>query len=178
MIRAIRFAGDDFVRQVRDKKREFSFLKQENSCLIRRNKCPKRSYLTDGHGDRLGIHARSWTIYICCRRRAVCSRVQPNFASRTRSDKCHVDNDYWRCNDACRRMPCGDCDGYRIFDAGGLGRRFGRCSYYKLCIRHLPIEELNDACFIVSDANGQKVAYVYFEEESGRRSAAKLLHPA
>jgi hypothetical protein len=26
------------------------------------------------------------------------------------------------------------------------------------------IEELNDACFIVSDANGQKLAYVYFEE--------------
>jgi hypothetical protein len=37
------------------------------------------------------------------------------------------------------------------------------------------IEELNDACFIVSDANGQKLAYVYFEEEPGRRSAAKLL---
>jgi hypothetical protein len=31
------------------------------------------------------------------------------------------------------------------------------------------------ACFIVSDANGQKLAYVYFEEEPGRRSAAKLL---
>jgi hypothetical protein len=37
------------------------------------------------------------------------------------------------------------------------------------------IEELNDACFIVSDSNGQKLAYVYFEEEPGRRSAAKLL---
>ena len=37
------------------------------------------------------------------------------------------------------------------------------------------VEELNDACFIVSDANGQKLAYVYFEEEPGRRSAAKLL---
>jgi hypothetical protein len=37
------------------------------------------------------------------------------------------------------------------------------------------IEELNDACFIVSDANGQKLAYIYFEEEPGRRSAAKLL---
>jgi hypothetical protein len=37
------------------------------------------------------------------------------------------------------------------------------------------IEELNDACFVVSDANGQKLAYVYFEEEPGRRSAAKLL---
>jgi hypothetical protein len=37
------------------------------------------------------------------------------------------------------------------------------------------IEELNDACFIVSDANGQKLGHFYFEEEPGRRSAAKLL---
>ena len=37
------------------------------------------------------------------------------------------------------------------------------------------IEELNDACFVVIDSAGQKLAYVYFEEESGRRSAAKLL---
>jgi hypothetical protein len=37
------------------------------------------------------------------------------------------------------------------------------------------IEKLNDACFIVSDASGQKLGYFYFEEEPGRRSAAKLL---
>jgi hypothetical protein len=37
------------------------------------------------------------------------------------------------------------------------------------------IEEHNDACFIVRDSNGQQLAYVYFEEEPGRRSAAKLL---
>ena len=37
------------------------------------------------------------------------------------------------------------------------------------------IEELNDACFIVRDSNGEQLAYVYFEEEPGRRSAAKLL---
>ncbi|MFY9835975.1 MAG: hypothetical protein WAK55_05810 [Xanthobacteraceae bacterium] len=37
------------------------------------------------------------------------------------------------------------------------------------------IEELNDACFVVSDANGQKLGYFYYEEEPGRRSAAKLL---
>ena len=35
-------------------------------------------------------------------------------------------------------------------------------------------EELN-ACFIVKDSVGQKLAYVYFEDEPGRRSAAKLL---
>ena len=36
------------------------------------------------------------------------------------------------------------------------------------------IEE-SDACFIVRDHGGQAVAYVYFEAEPGRRSAAKLL---
>jgi hypothetical protein len=36
------------------------------------------------------------------------------------------------------------------------------------------IEEL-EACYIVRDHNGQALAYVYFEEEPGRRSAAKLL---
>ena len=37
------------------------------------------------------------------------------------------------------------------------------------------IEQLNDACFVVIDSAGQKLAYVYYEEEPGRRSAAKLL---
>jgi hypothetical protein len=31
------------------------------------------------------------------------------------------------------------------------------------------------ACFIVRDHGGQKLAYVYYEEEPGRRSAAKML---
>jgi hypothetical protein len=31
------------------------------------------------------------------------------------------------------------------------------------------------ACFCVRNHNGQQLAYVYFEEEPGRRSAAKLL---
>ena len=31
------------------------------------------------------------------------------------------------------------------------------------------------ACFVVRDQNGQQLAYVYFENEPGRRSAAKLL---
>jgi hypothetical protein len=30
------------------------------------------------------------------------------------------------------------------------------------------VEEL-DACFVVRDHNGQRLAYVYFEDESGRR---------
>jgi hypothetical protein len=32
-----------------------------------------------------------------------------------------------------------------------------------------------DACFVVRDHNGQKLTYVYFEDEPGRRSATKLL---
>jgi hypothetical protein len=34
------------------------------------------------------------------------------------------------------------------------------------------VEEL-DACFVVKDSAGQKLAYVNFEEEPGRRSAAR-----
>jgi hypothetical protein len=30
------------------------------------------------------------------------------------------------------------------------------------------VQDTNDACFIVSDANGQALAYVYFEEDPGR----------
>ena len=36
------------------------------------------------------------------------------------------------------------------------------------------VEELG-ACYVVRDHNGQQLAYVYFEEEPGRRSAAKVL---
>jgi len=32
-----------------------------------------------------------------------------------------------------------------------------------------------DACFLVLYHSGQQLAYVYFEDEPGRRSAAKLL---
>ena len=37
------------------------------------------------------------------------------------------------------------------------------------------IEELNDACFVVKDSADQQLAYIYYEEEPGRRSAAKPL---
>ena len=35
--------------------------------------------------------------------------------------------------------------------------------------------EANNACFIVRDSTGQALGYFYFEDEPGRRSAAKLL---
>jgi hypothetical protein len=37
------------------------------------------------------------------------------------------------------------------------------------------VEEFN-ACFMVRDHNGQQLAYVNFENEPGRRSAAKVAH--
>ena len=35
--------------------------------------------------------------------------------------------------------------------------------------------EVTPNCFIVRDADGQQLAYIYYESEPGRRSAAKLL---
>jgi hypothetical protein len=35
--------------------------------------------------------------------------------------------------------------------------------------------KLDRRCFIVRDANGQALAYVYFEGEAGRQAASKLL---
>ena len=35
--------------------------------------------------------------------------------------------------------------------------------------------EEQPACFVVRDGNGQQLAYVYCEDEPGRRAAAKLL---
>jgi hypothetical protein len=35
--------------------------------------------------------------------------------------------------------------------------------------------ELQPNYYVVRDADGQQIAYVYFENEPGRRSAAKLL---
>jgi len=37
--------------------------------------------------------------------------------------------------------------------------------------------ELTPNCWIVRDGNGQQLAYVYFEDEPGRRSAAKPTTP-
>ena len=37
------------------------------------------------------------------------------------------------------------------------------------------VEDHNGACFIVKDHIGHALAFVYYEEEAGRRSAANLL---
>ena len=52
-----------------------------------------------------------------------------------------------------------------------------------LCFAHAPTPPLpipwaakeTPACFIVEDRDGRALAYVYYEEEPGRRTAAKLL---
>ena len=31
------------------------------------------------------------------------------------------------------------------------------------------------SCFLVKDSNGQRLAYIYYEEEPGRRAATKML---
>jgi hypothetical protein len=44
--------------------------------------------------------------------------------------------------------------------------------------RHFPTPwtaEVTPNCFIVRDADGRALSYVYYESEPGRRSAAKLL---
>jgi hypothetical protein len=38
------------------------------------------------------------------------------------------------------------------------------------------IADDNGACFIVKDRAGQALAYVYYEDELGRRAAANLHH--
>jgi hypothetical protein len=47
-----------------------------------------------------------------------------------------------------------------------------------MTVRHFPppwtIED-NGACYIVKDRNAQALAYVYYENELGRRTAANLL---
>jgi hypothetical protein len=48
------------------------------------------------------------------------------------------------------------------------------CGDYRHCEGAALRDEL-EACFVVIDSTGQKLAYVYFEDEPGRRSAAKLL---
>jgi len=58
----------------------------------------------------------------------------------------------------------------------GMGRAAERIAI--LNARRFPppwsVEE-QEACFVMRDHDGQQLAYVYFEDEPGRRSAAKLL---
>jgi hypothetical protein len=50
-----------------------------------------------------------------------------------------------------------------------------RCSSCYRPPRQFLTRQETDPCFIVRDKNGQALAYVYFEDEPGRRASAKLL---
>ena len=53
----------------------------------------------------------------------------------------------------------------------------GNCKIMPTNRRVPPPRSVEDigACFVVKDSSGQKLGYFYYEEEPGRRSAAKLL---
>src|ERR1700751_2785110 len=53
--------------------------------------------------------------------------------------------------------------------------RYHRCMSGRGFPSPWTVDEDHDACFIVRDANGQALGHFYFEEDSGRRSAGKLL---
>ena len=52
--------------------------------------------------------------------------------------------------------------------------RYDRCMSGRDFPSPWTVEELND-CFVVRDANGQALGHFFYEEDHGRRSAAKLL---
>ena len=78
-------------------------------------------------------------------------------------------------------MPCRfvDWEGRSIRVVGDLQVLSSRTPATLLSFaRRFPppwIAEETDACFIVKDHGGLSLAYVYFEEEPGRRAPAKLL---
>jgi len=59
-----------------------------------------------------------------------------------------------------------------VTDRFALGQRPGN-------VRRLPppwsVEDI-DAAFVVKDGSGQKLAYVYYEEEPGRRIGSQAAH--
>jgi hypothetical protein len=66
-------------------------------------------------------------------------------------------------------------------DVYGTGRTSGRCdnpgSWQKeLCLDPITVEE-TAPCFIVRDANKQALAFVYCEDEPGRRAHGQAAHP-
>src|SRR5271155_3425833 len=67
--------------------------------------------------------------------------------------------------DLAKPFKRGDEKKRELMPAGVAGRRFPR---------PWSVEE-TDACFIVRDSSGQALAYAYFEDEPGRRTAANLL---
>jgi hypothetical protein len=61
---------------------------------------------------------------------------------------------------------------FHLLPSGALSHAWSRSSAYLWIVRS---QQARGACFIVRDSTGQALGYFYFEEEPGRRSAAKLL---
>ena len=68
--------------------------------------------------------------------------------------------------------------GHANRDYGGRFTRSLSAVSGAMTARHFPppwtVEE-QPSCFPVSDANGQALAHIYYEDEPGRQAAAKLL---
>jgi len=99
---------------------------------------------------------------------------------RSRADCNSTTADNRRTNDRDRRLgnfprECAT-DSCPAHGARSLG--MGAVAAAQMTARRFPppwsIDEL-EACFVVRDHSGQALAYVYFEDEPGRRSASKLL---
>ena len=63
----------------------------------------------------------------------------------------------------------------RHFATMAISAESQRLCPYTACRSECSESRSKAACFVVRDASGQKLAYVNFEDEPGRRSAAKLL---
>jgi hypothetical protein len=63
-------------------------------------------------------------------------------------------------------------------NSAAQANRIRKILFLKMSERRFPppwSTEVTPNCFIVRDANGQALSYIYYESEPGRRSAAKLL---
>ena len=84
----------------------------------------------------------------------------------------------WRGDNALKALYLALAQWLEIAIIGDAAARNEQSSSSQMSSRRFPAPwsfEETDACFIVRDADGQALAYVYVEGERGRRAAAHLL---